>query len=405
MHPQDDPPRGGGCVSVRCRPSTGAMNVYEMLFGVAVMTAADDEGLAYLAENALQPAVVSLPSGLQYKVVSSGDALGLSPELHSRCVCHYKSSFVNGTVFDSRFANFPVGGSSNESPRNLTLVPSQSPPYILEALQLMKEGDVWSLTVPAKLSGPRAPTPGGNYSFLAELELLKVDSPSMFIIFGYDLSRYLPMIPLVLHLLYQLFFAKSENEKRKGPKLSVQEASKEEHARVFLEVQVGDARAGRMEFELFQTTYPKTTENFRALCTGEKGVAASGAKLHYAGACFHRVIPGFVCQGGDLTNQNGTGGESIYGGKFDDEFEPGVVGHTEPYLLSMANGAPHTNSSQFFITSVISPHLDGKNVVFGRLISGEAVVKAIEAVGSGNGCPYKPVTIVACGEVEKQKSS
>merc|ERR1711957_585680 len=140
---------------------------------------------------------------------------------------------------------------------------------------------------------------------------------------------------------------------------------------------------------------PKTAENFRCLCTGEKGKGRQGKMLTYAGSTFHRIIPGFMCQGGDFTNGNGTGGESIYGPKFEDEnFK---VKHTKECLLSMANAGPNTNGSQFFITTTATPHLDGKHVVFGEVLEGYDVVKEMEKVGSQSGRPSKQVTIVACG--------
>jgi len=167
--------------------------------------------------------------------------------------------------------------------------------------------------------------------------------------------------------------------------------------RVFFDITIGNAPKGRIEFELFANVVPRTAENFRCLCTGEKGVGRMGKPLHYKGSRFHRVIPEFMCQGGDFTAGNGTGGESIYGEKFADEnFN---LKHDQPYLLSMANAGPNTNGSQFFITTVKTSWLDNKHTVFGKVISGEGVVKAIESQGKSSGAVSSPVVIADCGQL------
>lgn len=167
-------------------------------------------------------------------------------------------------------------------------------------------------------------------------------------------------------------------------------------ASVFLDITIGGESAGRITLELFTADVPKTAENFRALCTGEKGKGKqTGKPLHFKGSPFHRVIPNFMCQGGDFTRGNGSGGESIYKKKFRDEnFK---YKHDEPGMLSMANSGKNTNGSQFFITTTSQPALDGKHVVFGRVREGMDVVKAIEAVGSETGETSKPVLIADCG--------
>eukprot|EP00039_Didymoeca_costata_P026373 m.15813 g.15813 ORF g.15813 m.15813 type:complete len:354 (+) comp5494_c0_seq2:88-1149(+) len=168
--------------------------------------------------------------------------------------------------------------------------------------------------------------------------------------------------------------------------------------RTFFDITIDGVPEGRVVFKLYTETVPKTTENFRALCTGEKGNTSSGVPLHYKGCPFHRVIPSFMLQGGDFTNQNGTGGESIYGEKFEDEnFE---IKHEKPGLLSMANAGPGTNGSQFFITTVPTPHLDGKHVVFGEVLKGMGLVKLIESYGSQEGTTSKKVVISDCGELK-----
>ncbi|GLT42416.1 hypothetical protein SLA2020_164170 [Shorea laevis] len=178
--------------------------------------------------------------------------------------------------------------------------------------------------------------------------------------------------------------------------------SKKKNPLVFLDLSIGGDPVERIVIELFAGVVPKTAENFRALCTGEKGIGEStGKPLHYKGSFFHRIIKGFMAQGGDFSKGSGTGGESIYGGKFADEnFK---LAHDGPGLLSMANSGPNTNGSQFFITFKRQPHLDGKHVVFGKVVRGMDILKKIELLGTSDSKPAQPVKIVDSGETSESK--
>eukprot|EP01036_Dinobryon_divergens_P026078 gene26078-34686_t len=148
---------------------------------------------------------------------------------------------------------------------------------------------------------------------------------------------------------------------------------------VYMDIQIGGQSPRRIVFRLYDTIVPKTAQNFKSLCIGDRGIGKVTQKpLQFKGSIFHRVIPGFMCQGGDFSNKNGTGGESIYGAKFADESFR--VNHTKPGLLSMANAGPNTNGSQFFITFAATPHLNNKHVVFGEVVEGMDVLRSIEKV-------------------------
>lgn len=176
-------------------------------------------------------------------------------------------------------------------------------------------------------------------------------------------------------------------------------------SKCYLDIAIDGRQCKRVVLELFNDKCPKTCENFRCLCTGEKGVGKKSNKpLHYKGSKFHRIIRNFMIQGGDITDGNGRGGDSIYEGPFDDENL--TIKHDKPYLLSMANKGPNTNQSQFFITTNKAPHLDGKSVVFGRVKSGHETIDRIEEldVEAKSYRPKSAVIIIDCGEPDASSS-
>lgn len=170
---------------------------------------------------------------------------------------------------------------------------------------------------------------------------------------------------------------------------------------VFMDISIGEFHAGRVTFELFADTNPWTAENFRCLCTGEKGLGRCGKALHYKGCEFHRILQDFVVQGGDFVNGDGTGGEAVFGGvdgRLPDEAM--IHRHTREGLLAMANdGRRHTSSSQFYVTLRAAPHLDSRHVVFGQVIEGFEVFLLIGRNGTPLGRPRDRVTIRDCGQI------
>lgn len=182
---------------------------------------------------------------------------------------------------------------------------------------------------------------------------------------------------------------------KKGPLIP---NAKGDNPHVYFDIRHGDKNLGKVVMQLYADITPKTAENFRSLCTGEKGEGTLGKPLHFKGCGFHRVIKDFMIQGGDFTSGDGTGGESIYGEKFADENF--VIKHTKAGQLSMANAGPGTNGSQFFITSKDTPHLDGKHVVFGHVVEGMDIVRQVEDVSVGaNDRPEVEVVIEDCGQM------
>ncbi|XP_076125696.1 peptidyl-prolyl cis-trans isomerase A [Alosa pseudoharengus] len=160
--------------------------------------------------------------------------------------------------------------------------------------------------------------------------------------------------------------------------------------KVFFDLTANGQQVGRVIMELRADVVPKTAENFRQLCTGAPGFG-------YKGSTFHRVIPDFMCQGGDFTNHNGTGGKSIYGNKFADENF--TLKHTGPGILSMANAGPNTNGSQFFICTDETTWLDGKHVVFGSVVEGMDIIRKVESYGSKSGKTSAKIVVANCGQL------
>lgn len=174
-----------------------------------------------------------------------------------------------------------------------------------------------------------------------------------------------------------------------------QEHAKKGDTKVFFDITIGSQLAGRIVIKLYTDKTPKTAENFRALCTGEKGRMRNGKKLHFKNSIFHRVITNFMAQGGDITAGDGTGGESIYGRTFRDENF--IVKHLNRGDLSMANAGPNTNGSQFFLTFAKCPWLNGKHTVFGRVVEGLGVLDKLERMGSESGRTKQRCVISDCG--------
>jgi len=173
--------------------------------------------------------------------------------------------------------------------------------------------------------------------------------------------------------------------------------------KVFMDIKIEGQPKGRLVIELYSDKVPKTAENFRRLCIGDAGLAKSlRVPLHYKGTPFHRIVPGFMCQGGDITRRNGMGGESIYGPQFEDEnFK---VPHNKVGTVSMANRGPNTNGSQFFITTKVCNQLNGGYVAFGQLIEGFDLLEEMEACGTktDQGTPTKKIIISNCGELKPE---
>ena len=285
---------------------TSNMKIFSLLLCLllAVVYASNEEGLAYLKANREKLGVYELPSGLQYEIIASGDTNGAHPSKSSPCVCHYEGRLIDGTVFD---------GTSQRGPA--TFAPNQVITGWTEALQLMRVGDKWRLHIPSELAygerGSGRKIPGGSV-LIFDLEILEIKEPSTGLLAGIS-SFMSPQIGLlIVFILFQFYKAKSGvnggGNSPSGKVISLDEAGNATgNPRVYFDVTIGDAEPVRINLVLFKQVCPRTEENFRALCTGEKGKGKKGKNLHYKDSVFHRVIPNFMLQGGDFTNFNGSG--------------------------------------------------------------------------------------------------
>jgi cyclophilin family peptidyl-prolyl cis-trans isomerase len=378
--------------------------------------------VAFLEKNIKGKGWKETKSGLQYRIKKQGPKTGNTPNVTSSVLVNYEGRTITGKVFDSSKRR----GKPTEF-RPVDVIAGWT-----EALLMMHEGDEYEVALPAELAYKNRMmgqliTPGSVLLF--DMELVKVKSreeelnPLSLInsLLDAPMQVWLILGYLALFILYSNFKHLIWGPAKKIPKVLVEDAKdKPENVRCFIDVQIGndiDAKKGRIEVELFNTVCPKTCENFRALCTGEKGMGKpkwSGGKtrpLCYKGSKFHRIIDRFMAQGGDFESMDGSGGESIYGFSFPDEFDNGYITHSDRYLLSMANCGPNTNASQFFITFQPCLWLDTKHVVFGRVVKGKEHVDDIERCGpkdtnnlmnlSSSGVPSKPIYIIGCGQLDK----
>jgi peptidylprolyl isomerase len=384
--------------------------IYLLLAGVASAGVASstkrEQGLAYLKENAQDPEIITLPSGLQYKIISSAPPEGRTPTVRHRCLVNYNGTHINGKRFESSLT--PKGQDAQPGPQVWSMWDKELIPGLKEALSLMKEGDHWNITLPAQLAfgerGSQSRKIQEGIVVVYELELIAIKEVGRFEFFGVDFADWQTHM-FITYMVFYGFMIKSTIGNPFSRCYELVDAKSEDNPCVFFDVKIGDdEEPARIEIELFEKYCPKACENFRALCTGEKGVGKAGKPLHFKGTKFHRVVPGSMCQGGDITKGDGTGGESIYGETFPDEWWGGWIAHTDPFLVSMTNFGKNTNNSQFFITTSKQKQYDGKNVVVGRVFKGEEFITAIEALGAADGTLSKPVTIVNSGMVLRPKA-
>jgi len=419
-------------------------SVVLLLAGFGCVSATRPDGLAFLESVASRPEVVSLPSsGLLYQVLESGGEQA-HPELDDTCYIHFRGTLPDGTEFinsDRRTIaekGFTVNKTdvadqvkqllalkrqhveleqyekareikdqinalgrmvSTGSPaKPMKFVPNKVIPGWRQAMLLMRPGDKWRVWLKSELA----------YGGASKGDLIK---PGEVLVFDLELVRVveahwshaegvhwwhvgIALLAIVYSIKYMIEMESgtdSRSDTAQKNKVMVSKASGHPNNDfVYLDISVDGQKPHRLDIELFTDICPKTCDNFRALCTSERGFG-------YQGCPFHRVIKDFMCQGGDITEKNGTGGKSIYGRMFNDEWENGWVPHSQPGMLSMANAGPNTNSSQFFITTARTAHLDQVHVAFGKVTKGMDFV--MREMNTNDGTPpSKSMAIVSCGQ-------
>lgn len=376
----------------------------------AAVSATDEAGLKFMEAHLAEEGTVRLPSGVQYRVLATGDPEGLTPNATTNCDVHFVGTLIDGTEVDSsRKKSYPA-----------KFPPENALPGWREAMLLMREGDKWDVVLPSELAygekgGGRAIPP--NSVLRLELELLKV-YPEVDITFFdrvNEMYQDKPMLAILLPMcVYFIFKMRGidviENFMlmfglKRNKVVELKDARKhEDNVTVFIDCVFGSEK-GRIEMLLFAGHFPKTCENFQALISGTKlGESASseGDAAHFKGSTIHRVVPGLCLQGGKLLTDKGES-RSAFGGPMELEWDAGVISHEKEGLLSMVVQEEGTScSSQFLITLKRSDHWDRRHAFcFGQITAGMAVVRKIENLGTKEGKTKKDVKIVDCGELKK----